>query len=350
MFNINSLTQQLSTSFLSAVQQKIDLKTKPQGSLGLLEPLAAKVAKVQSSLTPSLNMPCVLIFAADHGIADEGVSLFPKAVTEQMVLNFLAGGAAINCFSRQNGLELTIVNAGVCSDFAGIEHPNFINKPIAKGTNNFLTTAAMNEKQYQQALQQGADIVLSKHNAGCNVIGFGEMGIANTTSAAAIMSALLDLSGASSAGKGTGVDEAGVLLKANVIDQAIALHQLKTASAAQVLQKVGGFEIVMMVGAMLKAAELSMLVLVDGFICSVAALAASKIEPNFIEYTQFCHQSNEQGHQILLAEMDVQPLLNLGMRLGEGSGIAVAYPLVVSAVSFFNEMASFADAGVSESE
>ena len=350
MFNINSLAKQLPGSFISEVQQAIDLKTKPQGSLGLLEPLAAKIAKIQHSLSPSLNAPCVLIFAADHGIADEGVSLFPKAVTEQMVLNFLSGGAAINCFSSQNGLDLTIVNAGVCSDFVGIEHPGFINKPIAKGTNNFLNTEAMSEKQYQQALQQGAEIVLSKYNAGCNVIGFGEMGIANTTSAAAIMSALLNISGASCAGKGTGVDETGVSLKAKVIDQAIELHQLNTASVTQVLQKVGGFEIVMMVGAMLKAAELSMLVLVDGFICSVAALAASKIEPNFIEYTQFCHQSNEQGHQRLLAEMGVQPLLNLGMRLGEGSGVAVAYPLIVSAVGFFNEMASFADAGVSESE
>jgi len=350
MFVINPLIEQCTCSFVNEVHKIIDLKTKPQGSLGMLESVAQKVAKIQHSLSPSLKSPCVLIFAADHGIADEGVSLFPKAVTEQMVLNFLAGGAAINCFSRQNGLDLNIINAGVCSDFTAIEHPSFINVPVAKGTNNFLKTEAMSEVQYRQALEQGAELVLNKYNAGCNVIGFGEMGIANTTSAAAIMAALLNLPGETCAGRGTGVDKTGVAYKAKVIDQAIALHNLKGASAEQVLQKVGGFEIVMMVGAMLKAAELSILVLVDGFICSVAALAASKIAPHFIDYTQFCHQSNEQAHQTLLAAMGAEPLLNLGLRLGEGSGVAVAYPLIVSAVTFFNEMASFADAGVSESE
>lgn len=350
MFVIKPLSEQLSTSFINEVEKTIDSKTKPQGSLGMLETVAAKIAKIQNTLSPSLNAPCILIFAADHGIADEGVSLFPKAVTEQMVLNFLAGGAAINCFSRQNGIDLNIVNAGVCSDFVAVEDANFINKPIAQGTNNFLKSSAMSEQQCQQALQQGAEVVLNKYNAGCNVIGFGEMGIANTTSAAAIMAALLNLSGETCAGKGTGLDSAGVSLKAKVIDQALELHQLKGASVEQVLQKVGGFEIVMMVGAMLKAAELSMLVLIDGFICSAAALAASKIDNNFLDYTQFCHQSKEQAHQRLLAAMDAQPLLDLGLRLGEGTGVALAYPLLASAVTFFNEMASFADAGVSEQE
>lgn len=348
MFVIHSLAKTLPTSFSEKVQQVIDLKTKPQGSLGALETLASKVAQIQHSLSPSLNAPCMLIFAADHGIADEGLSLFPKAVTEQMVLNFLSGGAAINCFSRQHELDLNIVNAGVCCDFSNIENPKFINKPIAQGTNNFLATEAMSESQCQQAIQSGADIVLDKFNAGCNVIGFGEMGIANTTSAAAIMAGILNLSGEVCAGRGSGLDKEGVTRKANAVDQAVELHNLKEASALEVLQKVGGFEIVMMVGAMLKAAELSMLVLIDGFICSAAALAASRINENFLDYTQFCHQSNEQAHQLLLADMDAQPLLNIGMRLGEGSGVAVAYPLVVSAVNFFNEMASFAEAGVSE--
>ena len=350
MFVINSLSQKSSKSFLEEIQQVIDLKTKPQGSLGQLETLAGKIAQIQHSLTPSLNAPCLVIFAADHGIADEGVSLFPKAVTEQMVLNFLAGGAAINCFSRQHALDLNIVNAGVCCDFSGIENENFFNKPIAPGTNNFLTTEAMSEAQCQQALQDGADIVHAKFKAGCNVIGFGEMGIANTTSAAAIMAGILNLSGETCAGRGSGLDKEGVALKAKVVDQAIEFHQLKDATALEVLQKVGGFEIVMMVGAMLKAAELSMLVLVDGFICSTAALAASRINHHFLDYTQFCHQSNEQAHQLLMAEMGAQPLLNLGMRLGEGSGVAVAYPLVASAVNFFNEMASFEEAGVSAGE
>lgn len=349
MFVINALAQQLSTQFINQVQDIIDLKTKPQGSLGMIEDVARKVSYIQHTLSPKLNQPCVVIFAADHGIADEGVSLFPKAVTEQMVLNFLSGGAAINCFAGQHQLDLQIVNAGVSCDF-NITNDNFINNPVAKGTNNFLKMDAMNEIQCQQALKQGADIVNQKFSKGCNVIGFGEMGIANTTSAAAIMAALLGLSGEVCAGKGTGVDAQGVKHKAQVIDQSIEFHQLKNAPVLKILQKVGGFEIVMMVGAMLKAAELSMLVLVDGFICSVAALAASKINENFLDYTQFCHQSNEQAHQLLLKSLDVHPLLNLGLRLGEGSGVAIAYPLIVSAVTFFNEMASFADAGVSESE
>lgn len=349
MFVINALAQQLSPSFIAEIENVINFKTKPQGSLGELEKVASKVAKIQHSLSPSLNNPCLLVFAADHGIADAGVSLFPKAVTEQMVLNFLNGGAAINCFSRQHHLELNIVNAGVCAEFTVCDD-KFINKPIAKGTNNFLETAAMTEVQCQQAIEQGADIVQSKYDKGCNVIGFGEMGIANTTSAAAMMAAQLGLSGETCAGKGTGVDNQGIAFKAQVIDQAIELHQLNNAPALKILQTVGGFEIAMMVGAMLKAAELSMLVLVDGFICSVAALLASKINDNFLDYTQFCHQSNEQAHQLLLDNLNVQPLLNLGLRLGEGSGVAVAYPLVVSAVTFFNEMASFSDAGVSESE
>jgi len=350
VFNIIPLAQKTSSTLVEEIKQTIDLKTKPQGSLGMLEDVATKVATIQTSVSPALHSPCLLVFAADHGIADEGVSLFPKAVTEQMVLNFLSGGAAINCFSRQHDLTLSIVNAGVCCDFSHINNANFINKPIAQGTNNFSMTEAMNEAQCQQALQCGADIVVEQFNKGCNVIGFGEMGIANTTSAACIMAALLNVSGEACAGRGTGVDDTGVALKAKIIDNAIALHQLNDAPVMKVLQKVGGFEIVMMVGAMLKAAELSMLVLVDGFICSIAALVASKLNEHFLDYTQFCHQSNEQAHQLSLQAMGVKPLLDLGMRLGEGSGVAVAYPLIVSAVNFFNEMASFADAGVSDVE
>lgn len=348
MFVINSLASQLPPSFIEQVQAVIDQKTKPQGSLGLLESVASKVAKIQHSLSPSLNAPSMLVFAADHGIAEEGVSLFPQAVTEQMVLNFLNGGAAINCFSRQHHLNLNIINAGVIAEF-DLQDDSFINQPIAKGTQNFLKAPAMTESQCQQALQSGADIITKKYNAGCNVVGFGEMGIANTTSAATIMAALLKLSGAECAGRGTGLDSKGVSHKAQVIDRALSFHQLEDAGALQVLQKVGGFEIAMMVGAMLKAAELSMLVLVDGFIVSTAALLASRINENFLDYVQFCHQSNEQAHQKLLQSMDASPLLDLGLRLGEGSGVALAYPLLVSAVTFFNEMASFADAAVSES-
>jgi len=347
MFNIASPLNQVTTEFIDAIQEKIDLKTKPQGSLGLLESIAFKIALTQQTLTPSLIKPSVVVFAADHGVADEGVSLFPQVVTEQMVLNFLSGGAAINCLSNQHNIDLKIVNAGVKANFEHIQHDDFINQPIALGTHNFSQQAAMSKEQCLEAINQGATITKQLHTQGCNTIGFGEMGIANTTSAAAIMAAILNLSGNECAGKGTGIDNETVTLKAKVIDDAIKKHQLQDVDALTVLQYVGGFEIAMMVGAMLKAAELSMLVLVDGFIASSAALVASEMYDDFLQYTQFCHQSEEQAHQLLLDSMAATPILNLGMRLGEGSGVAVAYPLLVSAVTFFNEMASFEEAKVS---
>lgn len=349
MFTIYPPLENVTESFVATLQDKIDLKTKPLGSLGLLESVAFKVALLQQTLTPVIHKPSVIIFAADHGVAEEGVSLFPQVVTQQMMLNFFADGAAINCFSKQHGLSLKIVNAGVKASFDEFENEHFINCPIAAGTHNFAQQAAMSKAQCLEAIKRGAEVTQQQHALGCNVIGFGEMGIANTTSAAAIMSALLGLSGQQCAGRGTGLDEAAVLIKAKVIDDAINKYQLQDKDALTVLQTVGGFEIAMMVGAMLKAAELSMLVLVDGFIASSAALVASEMEDNFLQYTQFCHQSEEQAHQRLLTAMGATALLNLGMRLGEGSGVAVAFPLIVSGVTFFNEMASFADAGISES-
>jgi len=349
VFNIISPLNKVTSEFVSSIQDKIDMKTKPQGSLGLLENVAFKVALLQQTLTPKFVKPSVIIFAADHGVAEQGVSLFPQVVTEQMVLNFLNNGAAINCFSNQHDIELKIVNAGVKANFDNITNPHFINSPIAAGTQNFVKQQAMTKEQCLAAINKGAEIVKAQFDVGCNVIGFGEMGIANTTSAAAIMSALLGVTGQESAGKGSGVDDATVLTKAKSIDIAIEKYQLNTSDPLTVLQSVGGFEIAMMVGGMLKAAELSMLVLIDGFIASSAALVASEMNENFLDYTQFCHQSEEQAHKRLLAKMDAKPLLSIGMRLGEGSGVTVAYPLLVSALTFLNEMASFADAGVSDS-
>lgn len=348
MFDIIAPLDKVSCEFVNALQSKIDLKTKPQGSLGLLESIAFKVGLLQQTLKPSFNKPSIIIFAADHGIAEQGVSLFPQVVTEQMVLNFLSGGAAINCFSGQHNIDLKIVNAGVKADFNHIKNENFINLPVGLGTEDFSQQAAMTKQQCLSAINKGADVVKQQYELGCNVIGFGEMGIANTTSAAAIMSAILNLTGQECAGKGTGIDQQTIALKAKVVDDAIKKYQLNDVDALTVLQTVGGFEIAMMVGAMLQAAELSMLVLVDGFIASSAALVASEMHDDFLQYTQFCHQSEEQAHQVLLTSMGATPLLNLGMRLGEGSGVAVAYPLLVSALTFLNEMASFADAGVTD--
>ena len=350
MFDIIAPLDKVTPQFVNALQDKIDLKTKPQGSLGLLESIAFKVGLLQQTVEPVFSEPSVIIFAADHGVAEQGVSLFPQVVTEQMVLNFLQGGAAINCFSKQHDINLKIVNAGVKANFDHIQHEHFVNSPIALGTENFAQQPAMTQEQCLTAINKGADIVNQQHLLGCNVIGFGEMGIANTTSAAAIMAAILNLTGQECAGKGTGIDQKTVSLKAQVIDDAIKKYQLTDADPLTVLQTVGGFEIAMMVGAMLKAAELSMLVLVDGFIASSAALVASEMHDDFLQYTQFCHQSDEQAHQLLLTSMSATPLLKLGMRLGEGSGVAVAYPLLVSALTFLNKMASFADAGVSDTQ
>lgn len=348
MFDIIAPLDKVTSEFVETLQTKIDLKTKPRGSLGLLESIAFKVGLLQQTLEPTFIKPSIIVFAADHGIAEQGVSLFPQVVTEQMVLNFLNGGAAINCFSGQHNIDLKIVNAGVKANFDHIKNENFINQPVGLGTEDFSQQAAMTKQQCLTAINKGADIVKQQHQLGCNVIGFGEMGIANTTSAAAIMSAILNLTGQECAGKGSGIDQQTIALKAKVVDDAIKKYQLNDTDALTVLQTVGGFEIAMMVGAMLQAAELSMLVLVDGFIASSAALVASEMHDDFLQYTQFCHQSEEQAHQLLLTSMGATPLLNLGMRLGEGSGVAVAYPLLVSSLTFLNEMASFADAGVTD--
>ncbi|MCE0556179.1 MULTISPECIES: nicotinate-nucleotide--dimethylbenzimidazole phosphoribosyltransferase [unclassified Motilimonas] len=340
MFTIPALNQQLDTE----IQHCLDNKTKPLGSLGKLESLALQICRIQQTLKPNLSQPQMLVFAADHGVVAEGISLFPQGVTQQMVLNFIQGGAAINCFCRQHGIEFRVVNAGVNGELP--EDSVLINASIAKGTQNFVTQAAMTMAQCEQALTKGAELVDDRHKRGANVIGFGEMGIGNTTSAAALMAVTLGLSATECAGRGTGLEKTAVEHKAKVIQKALKRIKGNKLSPQQILAEFGGFEIVMMCGAMLKAAELRMLVLVDGFIATSAALMASKMDGNFIDYAVFCHKSKEQGHKKMLKAMGVEALLDLDMRLGEGSGVAVAYPLLVSAISFVNEMASFDSAGV----
>jgi nicotinate-nucleotide--dimethylbenzimidazole phosphoribosyltransferase len=326
------------------ILDKINNKTKPLGALGKLEKLAFQIARVQQSLTPALTNPHLVVFAASHGIADEGVSAYPSAVTHQMVLNFLAGGAAINVFTRQHGIRLMLVDAGVDYDFE--QNDNLINAKIGAGTGNFLHEAAMTEAQLEACLKNGADIVKNIAETACNVVGFGEMGIGNTSSAAVIMSILLDIELADCVGKGTGIDHEQYNHKVTILRQAIANHPVDSAPF-DVLRQFGGFEIAMMCGAMLQAAKEKMLILVDGFISSTAFLCAVKMEPFVREFGVFCHQSEEKGHQKLLSELNAEPLLSLDMRLGEGTGCAIAYPLLQSAVAFFNEMASFESAGVS---
>ena len=336
----------LNNALKLALQHKIDHKTKPLGALGRLEALALQIGLIQNTLTPQLNKPTMLVFAGDHGIAASGVSPYPQAVTAQMVLNFLNGGAAINVFAKQNNMTLRVVDAGVNHQFAA--HPNLINAKIAHGTANFLQEAAMTRIQCEQALTQGAALTKQEIDAGCNVLGFGEMGIANTSSASCLMSVLCGLPIAQCVGRGTGLDDAGLAKKIEILDQAIGHHALNGQDAMQALATFGGFEIAMMAGAMLGAAQQKTVLLIDGFIATVALLVASKLQPNILQYCVFAHCSGEAGHKQLLDYLGAKPLLDLGLRLGEGTGAALVLPLLQAAVNFLNDMASFESAGVSE--
>lgn len=336
----------LNTTLQKALLHKIQHKTKPLGALGQLEMVALQIGLIQQSMTPQLRQPTMLVFAGDHGVAQSGVSPYPQAVTAQMVLNFIAGGAAINVFSRQAGMALRVIDAGVNHTFAHSTH--LINAKVGMGTANFLQSPAMTPSECESAIARGAEIACAEIKAGCNIIGFGEMGIGNTSSASCLMSVLLGIPIAHCVGRGTGLDDAGLAHKIQVLTQAIAHHALNATNPYAVLSTFGGFEIAMMVGAMLAAAERKAVLLIDGFIVTAALLVASRIQPAILEYCIFSHQSDEHAHQMLLAELKAKPLLNLGLRLGEGTGAALAYPLVQNAVNFLNEMASFESAGVSE--
>ena len=343
-FNIVAPDQGLA----AALQHKIDQKTKPLGALGQLEAVAKKIGLIQQSLTPQLKQPQMLVFAGDHGAAKAGVSAFPQEVTWQMVENFLAGGAAINVFSRQNGLALSVVDAGVAHDFG--RRPGLIDAKIAPGTANYIEQSAMTTAQCALAISSGAEIVRGLAAAGCNVVGFGEMGIGNTAAASLITHCLTGASLAECVGRGTGLDDAGLVRKQGLLEQAVQRYRAHGGSdePLAVLAEFGGFEIAMMAGAMLAAAEAGMVILVDGFIVTSAALTAAKLYPALADYCVFCHRSAEPGHQAQLRALDAEPMLDLGLRLGEGTGAALAYPLVQAALSFLNEMASFESAGVAE--
>jgi nicotinate-nucleotide--dimethylbenzimidazole phosphoribosyltransferase len=335
----------VSKDLIPALRSKIDHKTKPIGSLGDLEELALRIGLIQNTSNPMLRKPTIIVFAADHGIAREGVSAYPQEVTYQMVSNILKGGAAINVFCRQHGIAIQVVDSGINHEFR--ECKNLIDAKIGMGTENFLYKPAMNFQQAEDAIAKGAAIVEKIHRDGCNIIGFGEMGIGNTSSASVLMSVLCDIPIAECVGRGTGLDAMQVQRKMNILSKAIENHQ-RPPTPLDALATFGGFEIAQMCGAMLQAAELQMIVLVDGFIATTAFLVAYKINRCVLDYAIFSHQSEESGHKILLQYFNAQPVLNLNMRLGEGTGCALAYPLLQSAVTFLNEMASFESAGVSQ--
>lgn len=341
-FHIESLSSELNDKILN----KTNTKTKPLGSLGILEHIACKIAKIQGTLQPEIKIPTVVVFAGDHGIADDGVSYYPKSVSYQMLYNYMGGGAAINVFSRQHGINFKVVDAGIDHDFE--PDLNIINRKVAYGTKNYRFESAMTKEQCLEAVEKGAGIIEDCHNEGCNFIAFGEKGIGNTSSAALILSLLADIPLEDCVGRGTGLDKAGVKSKYELLNEALSKYTGNTNDPLEVMTYFGGFEIAMIMGAMLKAAELKMTLLIDGFIITSALLAASKINSKVLEYCLFAHKSNEKAHMSMLNHLGAAPIMDIGMRLGEGTGAMVCYPLVKSAVEYYNKMASFEEAGVSE--
>ena len=339
----------LNTKYSQFIQHRIDQKTKPLGALGLLEKVAHQLALIQSQGQESavehieLNKPSIIIFAGDHGIADEGVSIAPSAVTQQMVLNFLNGGAAINCFCAVNDIDIKVVDTGILLPVES-ESPMLISQRLGTRTNNFANEAAMNLEAVERGIELGAQLVSKTISNGTNIIMFGEMGIGNTSSASAILSALANRTAAECVGLGTGINNEQLARKVAVVEQGVA--RCKGLDPKSILAQVGGYEIVQMVGAFLGAYQNRIPVLVDGFIVSVAAYVATLIEPNCRDYMIFAHRSEESGHKILLELLDAEPLLDLGLRLGEGTGAALVMPIIRAAVEFYNNMASFESAGV----
>ncbi len=340
----------LDLDFAEKIKEKINNKTKPMGSLGQLEALALQLALLQNQqhclwqeqLAPL--KPVLVVFAGDHGISDEGVSIAPSSVTRQMVINFLQGGAAINCFCRSNNIVFNVVDCGLLEAIAE-KSSMLITQRLGAGTYNFSRQPAMSLAQVETGLSYGDHLVAHYLRQGHNILLLGEMGIANTSSAAALMAALTSYSVEDCVGYGTGISSEQYQHKLALIKQALA-RLTGQEKIPELLSQLGGFEIVQLVGVIVAAAKQGLPVMIDGFIVSVAALLASKLEPNVLDYLIFSHQSDEKGHQLLLTYLQAKPLLSLGLRLGEGTGAALAFPLLTAAVSFYNDMATFDSAGV----
>lgn len=330
------------------IQQKIDTKTKPLGSLGALEHVALQIAEIQNTMAPRLHHPKLILFAGDHGITEEPVSLYPKDVTWQMVFNFLRGGACANVFAKHSGITVEVVDAGVDHDWDESTN-SLINRKVRKGTSNFLKTSAMTLEEAKLSVKTGFELICESQYKETNVFLFGEMGIGNTSSASMILSHLTGIPLTKLVGKGTGLQKEGKEAKLQILEKAFQ-RTGKLTDPMKILSEFGGFEIGMMAGSMLGAASNQKLFLVDGFITTAAYLLAFHLDPNVKDYAIFSHVSDEEGHIVVLDHLQIRPLLKLNLRLGEGSGALAAYPLIELSVKFLNEMASFADAGVSDSE
>ena len=324
------------------IQAKIDNLNKPKGSLGRLEQLAMQICLIQQTLSPSLDHPCHLLLGGDHGIEREGVSVSPREVTWQQMLNFTHGGGGVNMFCRQHGFKLRIVDVGVDYDFSGID--NILDRKIARGTKNFLYEPAMSEEEFDKAIQIGSDLVDDCVAEGCRILCIGEMGIANTSPSSIWLSIFGNIPLIDCIGAGAGLDTPGIRHKYEILSKAVE----RFTSHGEELRYFGGFEMIAAIGAMLRAAEAHLIILVDGFIMTACAIAAIRLYPDSQDFMIFTHCGDEKAHKMMLDIVDAKPLLNLGLRLGEGTGALCAFPIVDSAVRMINEMNNFDNAKITK--
>ena len=343
-FNISSIDR----SMLAAIQEKIDNLNKPKGSLGRLEELAMQICLIQQTLEPSLAHPCHLLLGGDHGIEREGVSVSPREITWQQMINFTRGGGGVNMFCRQHGFKLRIVDVGVDYDFSDVD--GIIDRKIARGTKNFLYEPAMSEEEFDRAIQIGSDLVDDCIAEGCRILSIGEMGIGNTSPSSIWMSIFGDIPLKNCIGAGAGLDNDGIRHKYEVLSKALknyqaSIHQPSTISH---LTYFGGFEMISAIGAMLRAAEHHLIILIDGFIMTACAIAAIRLYPAAQDYMIFTHCGDESGHKMMLDIVDARPLLHLGLRLGEGTGALCAFPIIDSAVRMMNEINNFQKARITK--
>ncbi len=343
-FNINKPDERLRL----AIQEKIDNLNKPKGSLGRLEELAMQICLIQQTLTPSTAHPCHLLLGGDHGIEREGVSVSPREVTWQQMVNFTHGGGGVNMFCRQHGFRLRIVDVGVDHDLSQVS--GIIDRKIGWGTGNFLHEPSMSQSDFERAIDIGASLVDDCIAEGCRILSIGEMGIGNTSPSSIWMSLFCDIPLHDCIGAGSGLNTVGISHKEQVLTQAMAHFAgvCPNPDVETIIRYFGGFEMVVAIGAMLRAAEKRRVVLIDGFIMTACALAVVRLSPEAIHYMIFTHSGDEQGHQRMLNALGASPLLSLGMRLGEGTGALCAFPIVDSAVRMVNEMNNFASANITK--
>ena len=344
VFNIQPVNREMQ----AAIQQKIDNLNKPKGSLGRLEELALQVCLIQQTLEPSTAHPCHLLLGGDHGIEREGVSVSPREVTWQQMINFTRGGGGVNMFCRQHGFKLRIVDVGVDYDLSNVS--GIINRKIARGTKNFLYEPAMSEEEFDRAIAVGVDLVDACIAEGCRVLSIGEMGIANTSPSSIWMHLFGNIPLEECIGAGAGLDTPGIRHKYEVLSQAVEHYHHWSENQSQVapLRYFGGYEMIAAIGAMLRAAEQHLIILVDGFIMTACAIAAVQLYPAAQDYMVFTHCGDESGHKKMLDIVQAKPLLHLGLRLGEGTGALCAFPIIDSAVRMMNEMNNFDNAKITK--